>query len=60
MSDDRSFYTELSVGAGVISVPMCVEHVAQLAFAQLLKRGANLVRKRSKLVIDYQNPIGSD
>ena len=44
----------------MIAVPVSVEHVAQLSFPQLLERGANLVRERRELVIDYKNPIGSD
>src|SRR5262249_13856490 len=60
VSDNRRLGTKRRIRPGVIAVPMSVEHVAQLSFAETLERGADFVGKRRELIVYYKNPVGSD
>src|SRR5215813_2148746 len=60
MSDDRRIKAEYRVAAGVIAVPVRVDDEFELALAQFLKRGLDLVGERRVLIINDQKAVRAD
>src|SRR5262249_6710729 len=60
MRDDRGFRAEFLVAACVVAVTVCVEYELELAIAELLECGADLVGQRSELVVYDQDAVRSD
>ena len=57
VGDDRSFDAEHLVAAGVVAVKMGIEEEFELAFAETLKLGADLVGQRGEFVVDHQEAV---
>ena len=57
VGDDRRLGAEGRVAAGVVAVPVGVEHELELAGARALQRGADLVGERRELVVDDEDAV---
>lgn len=57
LRDDGRFFAKDGIAAGVVAVPVCVEHEFQIAAVQPFECSFDFVRERRELIIDDEDSV---
>src|SRR5262249_36400169 len=60
LGDDWSFLAEVRIAAGVVAMPVCVEHEFYRLVGDALERGFDFIGQRQELVVDYHDAVFTD